>query len=76
LITYRGYQRYETAEGQGEEHEVDTGSPVELDVEHHVAHGLRPDTTYTFEVVVVDPVTHRPISRPQSTRITTKAYII
>ena len=76
LVTYRGYQRFETADGRWEEQEVDTGTPVELDTEQYVAHNLRPDTTYTFEVAVIDRATGRPISRPQSTRVSTKAYIL
>lgn len=76
VITYRGFQEYETADGQEEEQETDLGAPVEVDVENYVAHGLRPDTTYTFEVTVIDKATGRPLSRPQSTRVTTKAYIL
>jgi len=75
MITYRGFQHHENADGHEEEEEVDPGTPVELEVEHFVAHGLRPDTTYTFEVTVIDKTTGRPISRPQSTRVTTKSFI-
>jgi len=76
LVTYRGYQRYQSADGRMEEKEVDVGAPVELDVEHHVVQGLRPDTTYTFEVAVIDKNTGRPLSRPQSTQVSTKGFIL
>jgi len=76
LITYRGYHRFQIAEGRWEDKEVDVGAPVESEEEHFVVQGLRPDTTYVFEVTVVDKTTGRPISRPQSTRVSTKEYIL
>jgi len=76
MITYKGHQRDETQDGHSEEAEVDSGAPIEVEVEHYVVHGLRPDTVYTFEVTVVDQATGRPSSRPQTIRVTTKAYIL
>lgn len=76
LITYRGQPRYEHDEGHDEEHDIETGAPIEVDTDHYVVHGLRPDTTYTFEVALLDRATGRPASRPQVTRVTTKAYIL
>jgi len=77
LITYRGQPRYEhDDDGHVEEHDIETGAPIEVDTDHYVVHGLRPDTTYTFEVALLDRATGRPVSRPQVTRVTTKAYIL
>lgn len=62
--------------GRIEEREVDTGAPIKLDAEHHIVHNLRPDTTYAFEVSVVDESTGRIYVKSQTVRVSTNSSLL
>jgi hypothetical protein len=62
-------------DGRTEDHEIEGGSEELDDSEYYVAHDLRPDTIYLFEVVVIDSHTRQHLSHTQFTRVTTKTYV-
>jgi len=76
MITFRGYQRYDAGMGRFEEREVDTGAPVKVDTEHYIVHSLRQDTTYAFEVSVVDEATGRIYVKSPTVRVNTNSCLL